>query len=216
MQPLMELGIDSFGALDLQNMLEQAFAITLPATLAYDYPTASALAKYISEVLHTIVIQQHTHMGKTANDQDVILIQERLRDIAGSILGTSISVDQVLTPTPCCKKMCFVPLKRTPTLMICAQPLMEAGLGSLEALEFQMSVAETFDIKVLPTLVFDYPTLKSMAQYLASLKASSKSSTSADLWAAPKLANMRPSGNHLTYIMGVSCRYPGGAFSKPP
>lgn len=99
--------------------------------------------------------------------------------------------------------------------MMCAQPLMEAGLGSLEALEFQNSVAEKFEIKVLPTLIFDYPTLKSMAQYLATLKAPTESSESVDPWASPKVASMGSCGNYLTYIMGVSCRYPGGAFSKP-
>ena len=106
MQPLVELGIDSFGAVELRNTLEQAFAISLPATLAYDYPTMSTLAKYISEVLHPIPIQQHAYMGKTAHDQDIILIQERLHDIVGSILGTSISIDQVPTPPPSCERIC--------------------------------------------------------------------------------------------------------------
>ena len=95
-----------------------------------------------------------------------------------------------------------------------AQPLMEAGLGSLEALQFQDSIAEDFDINVLPALVFDYPTLRSMAQYLTNLKASSETSISVDRWVAPKMASVRLSSTHLTYIMGVSCRYPGGASSK--
>ena len=100
MQPMTELGIDSFGAIELRSALEQAFAITLPATLAYDYPTTSTLAKYISEVLHTIPIQheQHANTGKTAHDQDAILVQERLLTLVGSILGTRISVDQVPIP----------------------------------------------------------------------------------------------------------------------
>lgn len=89
---------------------------------------------------------------------------------------------------------------------------MEAGLGSIGALELQQSIAEIFDMEVSPTLAFDHPTVSSMALHLATLKSSSERSRSIDLWTAPKSASIRPSSNGLSYIMGVGCRYPGGAF----
>lgn len=98
MQPLMELGIDSFGAIELRNTLEERFAISLPATLAFDYPTTSTLATFIFELLHTVPIQQRQQqdMEERAQDQSNILIKERLRDVVSSILGANISVYQVL------------------------------------------------------------------------------------------------------------------------
>lgn len=47
-QPLMEAGLDSLGAIELRNSLSSLFGIELPATITLDYPTAAALANYIS------------------------------------------------------------------------------------------------------------------------------------------------------------------------
>lgn len=37
------------GAVELRNSLSQAFAIELPATVTFDYPTPTALAAHIAE-----------------------------------------------------------------------------------------------------------------------------------------------------------------------
>ena len=48
-QPLMEAGLDSLGAVELQNALASRFNLQdLPATLTYDYTTIEALAGHIS------------------------------------------------------------------------------------------------------------------------------------------------------------------------
>lgn len=45
---LQQAGLDSLGAVDLRNAVSAKFGIDLPATAAFDYPTASALAGHIS------------------------------------------------------------------------------------------------------------------------------------------------------------------------
>ena len=50
-QPLTEAGLDSLGATELQHSLGDTFALDLPATLAFDYPTAAALAGFIASQL---------------------------------------------------------------------------------------------------------------------------------------------------------------------
>ena len=47
-QPLMEVGLDSLGAVELQNALGTKFRIELPATTVLDYPTAAALAAHLA------------------------------------------------------------------------------------------------------------------------------------------------------------------------
>jgi acyl carrier protein len=42
-----ELGLDSIMAIDVRTRLSHALAIDLPATLAIDYPSVSALAKFV-------------------------------------------------------------------------------------------------------------------------------------------------------------------------
>ena len=46
-----QAGLDSLGAVEFRNAISLAFAVQLPATAAFDYPTAAALAPYISAQL---------------------------------------------------------------------------------------------------------------------------------------------------------------------
>ena len=49
MQYIVQAGIDSLAAVELRNSIASKFAITLPATLIFDYPTLSGMAAFVFE-----------------------------------------------------------------------------------------------------------------------------------------------------------------------
>jgi len=46
-------------------------------------------------------------------------------------------------------------------------PLLSAGLDSISGTEFTNTLAQQFEIELPPTLMFDYPTIDSMAGFIA-------------------------------------------------
>ena len=50
-QGFSELGMDSLTSVELRNRLQSSLVVTLPSTLAFDYPTVAALADYLAEAL---------------------------------------------------------------------------------------------------------------------------------------------------------------------
>ena len=92
----MELGIDSLGAVELKNLLESKFAITLPATLSFDYPTALAMADFIASQLENSRMSSEGPKSFESNEQNITMVQTVLMDIVKSILGINISIDQVI------------------------------------------------------------------------------------------------------------------------
>lgn len=49
--PLRDLGMDSLSAIEVRNALSLAAGISLPATLAFDHPTVSAVARHLLQLL---------------------------------------------------------------------------------------------------------------------------------------------------------------------
>ncbi|MCP4500404.1 MAG: KR domain-containing protein, partial [Deltaproteobacteria bacterium] len=50
-EPLLDAGLDSLGAVELHNTVQQSMGVELPSTLVFDYPNINAVAVFISDTL---------------------------------------------------------------------------------------------------------------------------------------------------------------------
>lgn len=91
------------------------------------------------------------------------------------------------------------------------QPLMEAGLDSLGAIELQNIIASHFHVDLPSTFAFDYPSVASMATYLAKALSNIKQASIEDMQSKLALSlDSSQRGYNLTCMMGASCYCPGG------
>ncbi|KDD71314.1 hypothetical protein H632_c5313p0, partial [Helicosporidium sp. ATCC 50920] len=116
-QPLMAAGLDSLESVELRDALSSAFAIKLPGTLVFDYPTVDALAGFLVDAAAG---QAEGDGGTEVEDDDASPIALRppasLADVQTKVLRVVAEVMGGAELDP-------------------AQPLMAAGLDSLEAVE---------------------------------------------------------------------------------
>jgi acyl carrier protein len=82
-QPLQELGLDSLMAVELRNALAAMTARTLPATLAFDYPTTEAISRHLLSVLmpeHSTpaapAVRKHVQSVGRVTDADVAALSD--------------------------------------------------------------------------------------------------------------------------------------------
>ena len=82
-QPFEALGLDSITALELRSRLESSLGVSLPATLAWNFPTADALTDYLCDRMKLFEVAEAGGISKTVEfggqEQQV---ETALRDLA--------------------------------------------------------------------------------------------------------------------------------------
>ncbi|WP_036801169.1 type I polyketide synthase [Pleurocapsa sp. PCC 7319] len=81
------------------------------------------------------------------------------------------------------------------------EPFASSGLNSVDAISLSADLEDWLDIKLSPTIVYDYPNIAELAAYLAD----SQSHTS-----TPKTQKLKPNAQSDIAIIGIGCRFPGG------
>lgn len=201
-QPLMEVGMDSLSAMELRTLLNEAFALDLPATVSFDYPNVAALSTYVDleleEYNHAVSIDGHRGLtGANEIEHQQVLqvlthetpwVAERVKRIVASTLGRNPPVDQ---------------------------PLMEAGMDSLSATELRSGLEQAFSLELPATITFDYPTTTALTKLVDDLldrrtieKEISNTLIQRKALTQPTTSTTGDSIPKSTAIIGMAARYP--------
>lgn len=94
------------------------------------------------------------------------------------------------------------------------QPLMEAGLDSLGAVELRNALGQAFALELPATFVFDHPTAAAMAQFLDTHAHSVQAAAAVKV--APMLSVPADGRVSSTEVVSIACCYPGAARGAEP
>lgn len=96
----MEAGLDSLAAVELRNGIASAFSITLPATLAFDFPTTAAIAQHIADHAAADDPAEAAHQGALDDFLVATAADEQMADANTALhLGSGSSMNDLLRTT---------------------------------------------------------------------------------------------------------------------
>lgn len=166
-ETLVGAGLDSLGAVELRNALVSKLSVTLPGTLIFDYPTIDAIADYVSTLVKPTrvavaappaperdwyaspdTMEYDRRMGQRQQQPS----QHPFADPGESRRRVSDLVETLLGEKPGD-----------------SQPLLDAGLDSLSAVELRNVLAAETGIAMPATVIFDYPSVSDLAAFITSL-----------------------------------------------
>ena len=149
-EPFMGAGMDSLGAVELRNVLSQRYNVSLPATVMFDYPTASALGLYLSG------LQEDAPEGRHDEPRDAVATAAAHGGRAGLPSREEV-----------CKQIVGIVEGMLGREVDPSMPFMEAGLDSLASVELMNAVAGRFQVSLGATAMFDYPTALALADVVS-------------------------------------------------
>lgn len=212
-QPLMQAGLDSLGAVELRNALNSTFGLDLTPTITFDHPTISAMAGFIAANLPENEIPAGDGMEEESGTSDSdgeyyrrrVVSKASLRKHHGGRGASGHRRPAGASPLPTASAVDISSAVRsqvTATVVSVLghdvspeEPLMQAGLDSLGAVELRNALNARFGLDLVPTVTLDYPTITSLAGHIAqavqtSTSAGETAAGALDLWESSELVSV--------------------------
>ena len=151
------------GAVELRNGLIAAFAVDLQPTIAIDHPTIAALSAFISSKVPAAALATP---AAEESSQDTVPVALRAESVRAAVTASVADI-----------------LGAGATALEPSQPLLEAGLDSLGAVELRNSLQSRFGVQLPATAVIDYPSVNALSAFLSTVVAPAASAVPAGIGA---------------------------------
>jgi acyl carrier protein len=159
--PLMDAGLDSISTRELSNKISAHLNTELSPTLLFDHPTLRSIADALSADSGSAPAQEFEPEREAPVLPTVVVAHEATERAVSRTSGIAAqSVSSII------KSIQTTLLGIVGTTVAADAPLMSAGLDSISGTEFTNTLAKQFEIELPPTLLFDYPTIESMAGFI--------------------------------------------------
>lgn len=169
-QPLMEAGMDSLGAVELRTALNKAFSVDLPATVTFDFPSVSALAGCIQTELEAVAKEEEeedwAHHLLQEGPTEVPQQSNAVRSITVDAPAIQRQQQEGLSAAQVGQKVSAAVNRLLGSQVASDQPLMEAGMDSLGAVELRTALNLVFNAEFPATTIFDYPTIAALTTFI--------------------------------------------------
>ena len=147
----MSAGLDSIATTELSALMSEHFKTELPQTLLFDHPSLRSVADFLLSILEP----KQEGLAPEVSEPKI-----NGNKVQAQVVSTSTEVHAVET-------ISAAVLEVLGTAVAVETPLMSAGLDSIAVTELADMLADRFNMELPQTLLFDYPTIESVANFVA-------------------------------------------------
>jgi len=183
--PFMEAGVDSLGSVQLVTDVGKEFKMALAPSVVFDFPTVRALAEHLVAEVGAGGDAPATGGGgddeweeyedwedvEEAIEGEAMIEYAPVQAQAAPVAAASAAVEPVkksLDPVMVHKKVLELVknVLADDDDLATDMPFMEAGVDSLGSVQLVTDVGKAFSMALAPSVVFDFPTVRALADHL--------------------------------------------------
>ncbi len=222
--PLMASGVTSTLAVQLVSALESSFGTQLPGTLVFDYPSLPEMTEFLVSELQTEVQVEAVAPSASVRGAALPVVSRHL-PFSSSPPPPSLQITKPSVTTSS-KNIVSTITQQVGELVGRADvdpatPLMAAGVTSTLAVQLVSALEAALGTELPGTLVFDYPTVNEMADFVAELVGADSASATAKVEQQPAATLLAPSlppsvtaiERPVCVITASACAAPGGSLA---